>query len=147
MNKKFVKNYTYDGLGFPIELSNVEMIMIEGEYHPKIDIKKISDDAIHRLVLQKNRLTGDQIKFVRTYFSKSLREFAAIVNESHMAVKKWEAFGKKPTNMDLNIEILLRLYIYDQVVIKVKNNNKEKIEFYNKFEELNNIKSHWKKAA
>ena len=131
MNKKVVVNYIYNGLGFPVELHNVEMVMFNGELHPKIDVKKISNVVIKSLVAQKKRLSGNQIKFIRTYFSMSLREFAKVVNESHMAVKKWEDFGDEPTNMDRNIEIMLRLHIYDNVTIQ-KNKN-VKMEFYNKF--------------
>jgi DNA-binding transcriptional regulator YiaG len=133
MNKKLIKNYVYTGLGFPIELHNVEVVQFDGEIHPKIDVRKISDSVIKSLVLQKDRLTGNQIKFIRTYFSMSLREFAKVVNESHMAVKKWEDFEDEPTNMDRNIEIMLRLYIYDHVVIKTKTKDHEKIKFYDKY--------------
>ena len=131
MGKQIVKNYTYTGLGFPVELHNVEMISFDGEMHPKIDVRKVADSAIKSLTSQKSRLTGNQIKFIRTYFSMSLREFAKVVNESHMAVKKWEDFKDAPTNMDRNIEIMLRLHIYDRIAIQLKSGNKEKIEFYN----------------
>lgn len=133
MNKKTVKKYIYSGLGFPFELHNVEMIMFNGKFHPKIDIRKTADLAIKSLVSQPSRLTGNQIKFIRTYFSKSLREFSEIVNESHMAVKKWEDFKDKPTNMDRNIEILLRLHVYNSIEIKSKNNKNKIIKFYNQY--------------
>ncbi|MBI5447955.1 MAG: hypothetical protein HY939_04430 [Gammaproteobacteria bacterium] len=142
MNKKIVKNYIYKGFGFPVELHNVEMVSFDGELHPKINVRKIADTLIKSLISQKNRLTGNQIKFIRTYFSKSLREFAKIVNESHMAVKKWEDFKDEPTKMDPNIEIMLRLHIYNQVVVKLKNDNKEKIKFYNQFINLTEIFLH-----
>ena len=118
MTKKMQKKYIYDGFGFPVALHNVEMIKFEGELHPKIDVKKIADAVIKALVFQKTRLTGNQIKFIRTYFSMSLRTFAKkVVNESHTAIKKWEDCGNKATNMDLNIEKVLRLYILDKVII------------------------------
>lgn len=142
MNKKIIKNYTYNGLGFPVELHNVEMIKFGKEVHPKIDVRKVADAVIQSLVLQKSRLTGNQIKFIRTYFSMSLREFAKVVNESHMAVKKWEHFKDETTNMDKNIEIMLRLHIYDHIFMKTKNDNKGKIEFYNKFLALTEIFSY-----
>lgn len=142
MKKKIVKHYIYLGLGFPVELHDVEMVLFDGEFHPKIDVRKIADQAIKSLISQKSRLTGNQIKFIRTYLSMSLREFSKLVNESHMAVKKWENFCDDPTNMDRNIEIMLRLHIYDQVVIKIKNDKKEKIEFYNKFLALTEMFSH-----
>jgi len=136
VNKKIVKKYKYTGLGFPIELHNVEMIKYEGEFHPKINVRKIADATIKLLVSQESRLTGNQIKFIRSYFSMSLRDFAKVVNESHTAVKKWEDHLDEVTNMDLNIEIMLRLYIYDQVVTKIET---KKIEFYNRYVELTKI--------
>lgn len=133
MRKKIVKNYIYNGFGFPVELHNVEMVTFNGESHPKIDVRKTADLVISDLISQKSRLTGNQIKFIRSYFSMSLREFSNVVNESHMAVKKWEDFKDEPTNMDRNIEIMLRLHIYDQVIIKTKKDKKVQIDFYNQF--------------
>lgn len=136
MTNKIMKTFIYEGLGFPIELHNVEMIMINGEYAPKIDIRATADNAMKSLVLQKSKLTGNQVKFIRSYFSASLREFGKIVNESHTAVKKWENFRNKPTNMDPNIETRIRLYIYDQICIKSKN---DKIKFYDQYKAINEI--------
>jgi len=136
MTKKILKTYTYEGLGFPVELHEVEMIMINGEYAPKIDVRTVAEEAIKSLVLQKTKLTGNQVKFIRTYFSASLREFGKIVNESHMAVKKWEDFKNRPTNMDPNIETRIRLYIYDKICVKSKS---DKIKFYDQYMAINDI--------
>ena len=35
MSKKIAKNYIYNGLGFPIELHNVEMVLVNGRNSPK----------------------------------------------------------------------------------------------------------------
>jgi len=142
MTKNILKNYIYTGFGFPVKLHNVELIEFHGEMHPKIDIRKLSEEVIKSLVLQKERLTGNQIKFIRTYFAMSLREFASIVNESHTAIKKWEDYGDGKTKMDKNIEIMLRLHIYDHVVMKNKKDNKNKIKFYNQFTALTEIFSY-----
>ena len=50
-----------------------------------------------------------------------------------MAVKKWEDFKNKPTNMDRNIEILLRLHIYKHIAIKSDTNPKEIMKFYKQY--------------
>lgn len=119
MKRKTTKKFIYKGLGFPIELHHVEMVKVDREWHPKIDIRRVADSAIKELSFQKERLTGDQIKFIRTYFEMSLREFGKkVVHESHMAVSKWEQFKNKPTNMDINIEVMLKLYIYEKTCIK-----------------------------
>jgi DNA-binding transcriptional regulator YiaG len=136
MTNKVLKTYTYEGLGFPIELHNIEMVMVNGEYAPKIDVRAVADAAMKSLVLQQTKLTGNQVKFIRTYFSASLREFGKIVNESHAAVKKWEGFKNKQTNMDPNIETRIRLYVYDKTCIKSRN---DRIKFYDQYMAINDI--------
>src|SRR3990167_5288951 len=135
MKSKIIKNYIYDGLGFPILLSSVKMIFFEGEWHPKVDIGDISDKAIKALITQESRFTGSQVKFVRVYFAMTLREFAkTVVHESHTAVSKWENFQEKITNMDGNIEAMLRLYIFERIFTKTI---KQRNEFYKKYCEIN----------
>jgi len=107
------------------------MVMHSGEWHPKIDARKIAESVIRELPFQVERLTGNQIKFIRTYFEMSLRNFGTkVVNETHSAVAKWEKFGNKSTNMDINIEVMLRLYIYEKVAIK---NKKQKAQFFDHY--------------
>ncbi|SRR5260221_13795106 len=130
MNKKTVKKYTYMGLGFPIELYNVNMVQINNNWQPKIDVKAIADFAIKNLITQESRLTGNQIKFIRSYFQMSLRDFGKIINETHAAVKKWEDHLDKQTKMDVNIEIMMRLFIYNRVYKDTKEN---KIKFYDNY--------------
>jgi len=136
MSKKIEKKFIYSGFGFPVELSDVEMIKIADSFHPKIDVRKLANSVIESLITQKTRFTGNQIKFIRTYFSMSLREFSKVVNESHTAIMKWEKFADKPTNMDINIEIMLRLYICDRVTMKNKN---LKNDFYNQYRKVTEI--------
>lgn len=137
MKTKIEKHYLYKGLGFPIDLYNVEMVYIDNEWHPKIDVKKISATAIKALVTQQARLTGHQIKFIRSYFSMSLRSFAEnVVHESHTAVSKWEKSGDNATSMDINIEKMIRLYAYDKLFVKTK---KQKAEFYQVYRDLNQL--------
>jgi len=110
------------------------MVKIHDEWHPKIDVRKVAKTTIKALAFQKERLTGAQVKFIRTYFSMTLRDFAnEVVHESHTAVNKWEKFGDKVTNMDINIEVMLRLYILEQVDT---NTTKKKNEFYKKYREV-----------
>lgn len=132
MKKKNVKNFTYEGLGFPIELTNVEMLLIDEEWCPKVDVKKISENVMRLLPFQEERLTGSQIHFIRIYFEMSLRKFAKeVVKESHMAVSKWEKFNHKSTNMDSNTEIMLRLFIFEKICVKTA---KEKKAFFDNYQ-------------
>lgn len=128
MNTKKVKHYYYDGFGFPVELDDVEMIFIDGDWHPKIDLQKLADEVISQIAIQESRLTGNQVKFIRSYYSMSLRDFAEkVVHESHMAVSKWEKKEALETNMNTNTEHELRLYIIENLH---KKNRESKSKFY-----------------
>jgi DNA-binding transcriptional regulator YiaG len=131
MKTKIVDNYIYEGLGFPVELNKVEMISIDGDWAPKIDVKKVSDEVIEKLATQDARLTGNQVKFIRSYFSMSLREFGEkVAHESHMAVSKWEKKGGDPTKMNANTEHELRLYIVERKVGASKTSKPKFFEIY-----------------
>ena len=137
MKNKTIKNYIYNGLGFPILLPSVEMIYFEGEWHPKIDVYSVSEKAIKALITQESRFTGNQVKFVRVYFAMTLREFGKnVVHESHAAVNKWENCRDKITNMDGNIEAMLRLYIYERIFTKTL---KQRNNFYKKYCEIKKL--------
>ncbi len=128
MKHKIEKNFLYEGLGFPIELHNVEMIYLDDAWHPKINVREIAKKAIIALITQPERLSGNHVRFIRNYFSMSLREFAEIMHVSHTAVNKWEKHGHEFSNMDMNAENMLRLYIHDKVIIK--DSKKQQKEFY-----------------
>src|SRR5262245_4610762 len=130
MKRKVVDKIIYEGLGFPIELRHVEMLNIDGAWHPKIDVRKLADNVIKALAIQEQRFTVNQIKFIRTYFSMTLRVFAReVVHESHTAINKWEKKGNKVTDMDINIEKMLKLFIYERVCVKTAQQRKD---FFNK---------------
>ncbi|HAT8814795.1 hypothetical protein ACX1FB_13305 [Legionella pneumophila] len=132
MKTRIEPTFLYEGLGFPIELENVEMINIDDEWHPKIDVRYVADEIIKKLAIQEERLTGNQVKFIRSYFSMPLREFGeTVVHESHTAVSKWEKCEDEITNMNENTEQVLRLYIIEQTQTKTKADQKN---FYSNFQ-------------
>ncbi|MFA5584375.1 MAG: hypothetical protein WDA09_09180 [Bacteriovoracaceae bacterium] len=85
-NEKVVKSLTYDGLGFSILLENVIFHEIRGEWLPKIDIESLADIVFKLLPSKPSRLTGNEIKFIRTYLGKSKLAFAELFRLSHTAV-------------------------------------------------------------
>lgn len=77
MTSRTLKNYTYTGLGFPIELENVEEIEFQGKYHPKLDIKAIALKEAHRIIDSiftkgAHDLSFDEIKFLKKRIDTSL---------------------------------------------------------------------------
>ena len=131
MKMEKIEDIQYEGLGFPTSLKRVKHVKFKGELHPKIDVKAVSDKVILELASLKRRFTGNEVRFIRSYFSMSLRDFAEhVVHESHTAVAKWEKQGNKPTNMNKNTEQVLRLYIFEETS---SNEEMEKDVFYNHY--------------
>jgi DNA-binding transcriptional regulator YiaG len=115
MKTKIEKNYTYNGFGFPIMLDQVEMVLLGDDWCPKVDVKKIANEAVKQLAIKDTPLTGNEVHFIRTHFGMSLRDFAEkVVHETHPAVTKWEKFEDKPTKMNTNTEIVIRNFILEQ---------------------------------
>jgi DNA-binding transcriptional regulator YiaG len=115
MKTKIEKNYTYTGLGFPVKLKQVEMVLLGNEWLPKIDVKNVANIVVKELAIKATPLTGNEIHFIRTHFGMSLREFGAVVvHEGHTAVKKWEDYKDKVTRMNTNTEIVIRNFILEQ---------------------------------
>ena len=112
-NEKIVKTFTYEGLGFPIILENVLFHKIRGEWLPKIDVEELAEVIFRMLPSKTSKLTGNEIKFIRTFLGKSKPAFGELFKLSHTAVSKWETSGNTPAPISPSQEVVLRLYLED----------------------------------
>lgn len=127
--EKVVKSFVYDGLGFPILLSRVLFHQIRGEWVPKIDVERLADIVFKFLPSKPSKLTGNEIKFIRTYLEKSKPGFAELFKLSHTAVTKWEKAGNSPAPISPSQEMVLRLYLEDHLNVSDR-------EFYKLYKSL-----------
>jgi hypothetical protein len=61
-NTKIVEKYTYNGLGYPIQLENVRFYLYDGEWLPIIDVNRVALAEYHRLTLENPRLLTEENK-------------------------------------------------------------------------------------
>lgn len=113
MRTKIEKSYVYEGLGFPVHLTNVPMIVIRGEFTLNIDFNKLQKAVLMHLSHKKSPLTGSEIKFIRKYFSLTTAAFGNLFGYSHSAILKWENHENSIARIAPTTEIYLRLYILD----------------------------------
>ncbi len=114
-NTKIVKKFIYQGLGFPVILRNVLFHKVRKEWLPKIDVEEIARIVFEKLPSKPSKLTGNEIKFIRTYLGKSKTSFAEIFKLSHTAVAKWEKAEDLVAPILPAQEIVLRLYLEDNL--------------------------------
>lgn len=113
MKTKIKKTHTYEGLGFPVRLTNVPMIEVRGEFILDIDFNQLQKAVLQHLCHKKSPLTGNEVKFIRKYFSLTTTAFGKLFGYSHSAILKWENQGDDIARIAPTAEVYLRLHILD----------------------------------
>ena len=91
MKQKFVKNYVFNGLGFPVTISNVEIKRHGDDTYPVINMRKLQDAVFDYFLDNPIRLTGSQLTFIRRYMEMTQQEFAKALDlGGHGRVSQWE---------------------------------------------------------
>lgn len=104
------KEFKYEGLGFPIILLGVETEVHKGEEIPIVNHRKLEEIVFEKLTMTPQRLTGNQLEWVRGFMGLSQTELAKrLAFNSHASVSSWEGKLDDVTGMDPRTEYCLRL--------------------------------------
>jgi DNA-binding transcriptional regulator YiaG len=129
MKNKIEKSYTFEGLGFPVILTNAPMIEIRGEFILNVDFNRLQKAVLLHLCHKEAPLTGNEVKFVREYFSFTTSAFGHLFGYTHSAVLKWENQGDAIARIAPTAEVYLRLYILNFL-------NQKATDFKNLYDEI-----------
>lgn len=120
MKNKKTETFIYEGLGFPIELIDVPMKKLLGEWVIDIDMNKLQIFVFKALIHKPSRLSGKEIKFMRKFLNMTTTELGKKLGVTHAAVVKWE---KEQTKINPSQEIYLRMFFLgcfnDKDLIKI----------------------------
>ncbi len=117
MEKKRVKKFTYEGLGFPITLIDVDVVKKRGVWTLAIDLNKFQKAVLLTLSHKRSALTGNEVYFIRTYFEMTSEDFGRQFGVTHPAVLKWERNKNQSAKMNPTTELCLRLLILEKLNI------------------------------
>jgi DNA-binding transcriptional regulator YiaG len=117
MKNRKTQTFIYRGLGFPIKLINVPMKKVFGEWCIDINMNKLMLVVLKALIHKPIPLSGDELRFIRSYLQMSMAEFGKTFGVSHVAVLKWE---NEKNKISPALEICVRLYLLDY--LKAKDN-------------------------
>jgi DNA-binding transcriptional regulator YiaG len=91
MKPKIVKNYVFEGLGFPVIVSRVQIKKTGTDTYPVINMRRLQDAVFDFFLDNAVRLTGAQIAFIRKYMDMTQQEFASALDlTGHGRVSQWE---------------------------------------------------------
>ncbi len=115
--RKRVARFRYDGLGFPLELRNVDLVRFRDAWAPDVKLNELSSHAFLALATKPATLTGAEVRFVRQRMRLTLEGFAGRLRVTHQAVMKWERAGDEATGMIWGTEVALRLEILNATLV------------------------------
>lgn len=120
MKKKTIAKFEYDGLGFPIILLNVPLIEIRGCEVPDIDYNILQRIVLLALAQKPLPLSGNEVKFIRTYLEMTYTHFANKFGVTHASVIHWENAKNASAKITPTTELCIRLFILDELDAKNK---------------------------
>jgi len=115
MDRKIIDHFFYEGLGFPIHLLNVPMMKTRGEWTPDLDYNQLQKAVLVALATKPFSLTGNEIRFIRKHFRRTLEAFGQEFGVSHVAVMDWEKEKNNPVKINPATEKCVRLFIIDEL--------------------------------
>ena len=120
MERKIQKRFVDHGFGFPVILLDMPMVRVRGNWTPEINYNELTKVVLHALCYKPARLTGNEIRFIRTHFGMTLKQFANRFCVTHPGVLKWEKAGEKPTAMNWTTEKDIRLFVLSKIGARPK---------------------------
>lgn len=129
MEVKIQKEFIDTGFGFPVQLLNVPMVKVRGQWTPQLNYNELGRVLLRALSHKPSRLTGNEIKFIRTHFEMTLQSFAKRFCVTHVGVMKWEKCLNRPTSMNWATEKDIRLFVLTRLAVKAQ-------EFASLYDEL-----------
>lgn len=130
MKNKVIKQFLYEGLGFPIVLKNLPTIEKHGEVIPDVNFNQLQKAVLLSLCHKAMPLTGNEIGFIRKYFEMTLAQFGEKLGCSHVAVLKWEKQGDTFAKIEPTTDVCIRLFVFSQL-------NSKSVAFKQLYNELN----------
>lgn len=117
MTERKIETLIFEGLGFPVVLINAPWKKVFGEWALDINLKKLQLSVLQTLIHKRIPLTGAELRFIRKFLEMSANEFGKLFSVTHVAVVKWE---NNQTQINLNTELCIRLYVMDHLHPKDK---------------------------
>lgn len=106
----YYKDMIFNGFGFPVMINNAPFHKLGSTEILDIDPAAIKDHVFLEVIKKPARLTGAEVKFIRTTMEQTQEAFAKKIGiKDRSLISKWEAQKGKSTGMDQHTELMIRL--------------------------------------
>lgn len=91
------------------------MVMDEGEWIPDVNYSKLDKNILLEISKMPYQLTGNQVRFIRLHFEKTLEEFAEMLRVKHSSIIHWEKQKDEAAKITWGTEFAIRLFVLYQL--------------------------------
>lgn len=113
---KILNTYIFKGFGFDILLKDVTVKSVDGEDYPNINMNELKTNTAKTLLVSKQRLTGNQLKFLRTYLKMSFDDVSEKIHIAASTLRSWENKAVDFTGLSLEQEKAFRILAVNQIL-------------------------------
>lgn len=82
---------------------------------PDINYIQLQKQVLMKLSAKKSPLTGNEVRFIRKFFKKTLMSFGKAFGVTHVTVLLWEKRGDLPSKISPAAEKCVRLFVLNQL--------------------------------
>jgi len=108
--KKNLKKHVIQDFGFKVVLIDPPMRGFEGEKILDVDMQKLSELVMDLLLLSPDRLTGNQVRFIRKKLRITQEQMANDLGRSQPNIAADEAKGDEPAFDQDTTQLAVKLY-------------------------------------
>lgn len=105
MEKRIEKD---ESLGFPVMIVNPTYTEFEGDKVLDVNPKSFMQAVFNAIPEKKGRLSGAEVRFLRSYMHLTQKAFGLLIGVDHSSVAKWESKKQEASGMDIQVEAILR---------------------------------------
>ena len=136
---KISKTYTFKGFGFDVLLRNVEIKTVDNQDYPEINLNELKTQTARALLGSKQRLTGHQLHFLRSFLKMSFDEVSEKLHIPASTLRSWELKGKAFTALSLDQEKAFRIMAINQILEQEKSKFNIEVTLVKEFQSPKNL--------
>ena len=118
---KFVEKYIFSGFGFDVLVRNAPVKSVDGDEFLDIDMNELKVITAKALLVNSQKFTGNQIKFLRTFLKLSHNSIADKIQVPASTLRSWEDKGSAVSGLSLEQEKAFRIFVIHSILDQEKN--------------------------
>jgi DNA-binding transcriptional regulator YiaG len=107
---KVLEKYIFTGFGFDVLLRDVVVKNVHGEAYPDVNMNELKLKTVKALLVMPIKLTGYQIKFLRTFLKLSFDDLSEKIDIPASTIRSWENRGAEVSGLSIEHEKAFRIY-------------------------------------